>query len=247
MTPNWKRLALSIARCNAAYVVDPAEAAKQFAALGCTFIAQYRDDSHQAVLSHDPLGKFTLTISGTRFSEGAAIYRIEDVLRDIDWTPIEIEPGVLVARGAHAGMDKVWGWVNSYVDLNNIPPIDVEGHSLGGWRTAYTPLFVKPAQIGKLTRFEPPKAGNLAYWQKYLAGIDMTTVVNRRDPFFAWPWDAGDRLVQPPGDSLIWLRDASPGWCVCSEAEWPGMSTLDPTFSDHGPDTVITAINALAA
>ena len=243
--PDFVRLALSARRCNAAYIVDPRAASQAFAALGSTFISQYRNLNHQAVLSRDSAGQVTLTISGTRFSAGPIFDRVGDLLADIDWTPKEIEPGILVADGAHSGLDEMWAWVFKNLPFGYAGTINVEGHSLGGWRTAYSPVHCPRSWVGTLTAFEPPKAGNAAFWDKYMAGVDYTVVVLGRDPWFAWPWESAGMLIQRPGTGLIWLDNGK--FNITTDWDWPGVNPLDIRFSDHGPDTVITALAALAA
>lgn len=240
MTPDFKRLALSVERCSAVYIPDDDKAWSAFVALGSTVLGRYVDDQHQAIAHRAPDGAATLTVSGTRFSEGTAAEHVGDLIEDVDCEPLDLGGGVCVATGAHQGLDKLWAWALPL--LGESGPIDVEGHSLGGWRTCYTPLYLPAERIGRLTAFEPPKPGNLAYWAKYASAFaSLTTVVHGRDPWFAWPWISRG-LTHPPGQSLLWLHDGT--WSVASEAEWPGARIA--RLADHGPDSVVAALQALA-
>lgn len=244
MNPDWKALNLSIQRSNAAYLIDPNEAAQAFKALGSTFLGQYRDTSHQAVLSHDGTGQVRLTISGTRFSEGPLPDRIGDLIRDIDWTPIEIEPGVLVAQGAWGGMDKVVQWATSIGVLDELAPWEIEGHSLGGWRSFYAAYLIGKKHVKNVYPWENPKPGNAAFHTLLESqGFDINSVVNDFDPWFAWPWEAGDKLIQRPGINLIWLDGQK--WQPTSEWDWPGVDPLDIRFDDHEPKLIMPKVAAL--
>jgi hypothetical protein len=248
MIADPKLLLTSMLRCNAAYIVDPTQAAQEFQRLGCVYLGQYRDDSHQAVAHIAPDKVPTLTISGTRASEGPLPDRIGDLLRDIDWTPIDIGNFRLVAKGAYDGMDKVYAWAAAkFTEAGLADARRIEGHSLGGWRAAYAPLFWDHTDISEVTRFEPPKAGNFAFWADpgVVQGLsNMTTVIHGEDPWVAWPWSAGHHLVQPPGNDLSWLHSNKIE--MTSEVDWDGPDPLDLKFEDHGPTTVIADLMKLA-
>ncbi|APR40053.1 hypothetical protein [Paraburkholderia sp. SOS3] len=142
----------AVLRAQAAYVMDPAKAQAAFEALGCQWIGQYKDGDSQAVLSRDAAGEVCLSISGTRFSD----HQLGDLFDDVDLWPVDVGGGAKVTRGAYDGCHEIWQWALSQVPAGTV--FNVEGHSLGGWRTSYTPLFLPAAQIGKLHCFEPPRA-----------------------------------------------------------------------------------------
>lgn len=239
--PDWKRLALAGKRCSAVYLPDGDAAAAAFAALGSTVLGRYCDDRHQAIAHVAPDGTPTLSISGTRVSEGTMADHVGDLLEDVDCAPLDLGDGICVAAGAHQGLDNVWAWALPFFGAAS--SIDVEGHSLGGWRTCYTPLFLPEARIGRLFALEPPKPANAAYWAKYAGPLrQLVTIVHGRDPWFAWPWISRG-LAHPPGQSLIWLHDGT--WSLVSEEEWPGGKL--GRAGDHGPDTAVVALEALAA
>lgn len=237
MTPDFTFLAEAARRCAAVYIEEADRATAAFVALGSTAIDRYHDDTHQAVLHRSSRGRTTLTISGTRIG-GTLAERIADLAADIDYLDDDPTDGVRVARGALTGLADLWRWVvdRAAPDL----PIDVEGHSLGGWRAVYTPLFLASDRIGALTAFEPPKAGDAAFWAKYPDLARLTTVVHGYDPCVAWP-PLGD-LIQRPGRSLLWLHDGT--WTAVSEADWPGGDIFE--IGDHDIERVGDALARLA-
>jgi hypothetical protein len=120
-------------RASAAYIEDLDSATTAFAQLGMTVLGQYKNDTHQAILSKNAQGLFYLSISGTRFDEGSNI----DVLDDIWMSKVKAPKGGMVSSGVYSGMDAFWKWVLSLVPAG--ANINIEGHSLGAestdWRT----------------------------------------------------------------------------------------------------------------
>lgn len=236
--PDFKRLLASARRCDAAYLEKEARARTAFEALNCVFLGQYRNADHQAVLSLAPDGRPTLTIAGTRISDGA----LPDLFDDIDITPHDVGGGRLVTKGAWSGLDKLWSWALTLLPSEAV--IDVEGHSLGAWRTRYTPLFLPAARIGTLTALDSPKGANAAFWDSFPDVLPrLTSLVNGRDPWVGWPWiEIGADWCHPPGNSLLWLHES--GWSRVTEEEWPGGLSL----ADHGIGTaIIPALEKRAA
>ncbi|TDV39506.1 hypothetical protein C7405_101625 [Paraburkholderia caballeronis] len=218
-------------RARAAYVIDPAHSRAAFEALGCSWIGQYRDGDSQAVLSRDAAGSVYLSISGTRFSAG----KFGDLFDDIDVVAVDLGGGVQVTRGAYAGCAEIWAWATSLVPAGTV--WNVEGHSLGGWRTSYTPLFVPAAQIGAMHAFEPPKGANLAYYQRYAAELaNLVIVGNGADVWFGYP-RLDSRWIHRPGP-MLHLFDG--GSRIIDTAAWPGG--LD--FGDHDIDLVVGRLTA---
>ena len=79
------------------------QAKAAFEALGLTWLGQFQNDSHQAVLSRDAAGGIYLTISGTRFGRS-----LGDLLEDIDLTPVDVGGGARVTAGAYDGLSELW-------------------------------------------------------------------------------------------------------------------------------------------
>ncbi|RAR51699.1 hypothetical protein C7401_13659 [Paraburkholderia unamae] len=220
-------------RANAAYVMNPAQSKAAFEALGCMWLGQFRDGDSQAVLSRDAGGVY-LSISGTRFSA----LQIGDLLDDIDLWPVDVGGGAQVTRGAYEACDEIWAWAKALVPRGTV--FNVEGHSLGGWRTTYTPLFLPAAQIGALHAFEPPKGANLAYYRRFSAELaKLVIVANGRDAWFGYP-RLDPRWIHRPGE-MLHLREQ--GGCVIDTAEWPGGLDLN----DHSMDLVENRLAAWAA
>lgn len=225
-------------RANAAYIDDKKAAAAAFFALGLRFIGQYQTDSCQAVLSiSDATGIYNLSISGTRFSQG----KLGDLFDDLDDSLIDIGAGdqQLVTCGAWDDLPMLWAWVKAQVPKT--ASLNVEGHSLGGWRARYTPSFLDSSRIVALHSFESPKGANLIYWTKYLPVLQekLISVVNGRDLWVSWPFWHRD-LCHPPLPA-IWLQED--GYQVINPGQWPGG--LLP--SDHDMDTVVSRLAALVA
>lgn len=200
-------------RAQAAYFTDAASSRAAFEALGLDWLGLYQNEDHQAVVSREhSSGAVYLSISGTRFTDG----RVGDLYDDLDLTPVDVGDGALVARGAFQGLSELWTWAASLVAPETL--WNVEGHSLGGWRARYTPLFLPAEQIGQVTTFEAPKSANDLYWAKY-AGVlkDLVTVVNGRDIFVSYPF-LGEVWTQPPM-AIIWIE--ATGYSVITREQWP--------------------------
>ncbi|SDR46957.1 hypothetical protein [Paraburkholderia tuberum] len=220
-------------RSQAAYIMDVTQAKAAFEALGHTFVAQYQDADSQAVLSTDTSGATYLSISGTRFSDR----KIGDLFNDIDLAPVDVGGGAKVTRGAYESAKEIWDWALKLVPAGAV--FNVCGHSLGGWRTSFTPLFIPDAQIGTLHAFEPPKGANVAYYQKFVRELAGLVIVgNGRDIWVNYP-RLGDWLHRP--GPMIWLT--STGFEMIDTSKWPGG--FNP--SDHSIDLVVARLEKLAA
>lgn len=221
-------------RAQAAYIIDAAAARGAFEALGYSWIGQYQDADSQAVLTRDAAGAVYLSISGTRFSAG----KIGDLIDDLQTKPLDVGQGAAVTRGPYESAAEIWEWAKRLVPANTI--WNVEGHSLGGWRTSYTPLFVPEAQIGMLHAFEPPKGANAAYYSRYAAALASLVIVgNGRDIWFGYPRLGRDWRHRP--GPMIWLT--SSGFEVIDTSRWPGGFNL----GDHSIDLVVARLEKLAA
>jgi hypothetical protein len=234
VTIDWQACALAARRASAAYIENDDQSRVAFEALGDTWIGQFQDDAHQAVLSVDSGGAAHLSISGTRASQGA----IADVLADMSLTPIAVKGGN-VTKGVYAGMQNVWDWA-----LSTAPSgvsINVAGHSLGGARTHLTPLFLPTGRIGALHSFEAPKFCDAQFYATYATELArMVCVLNGRDTWAAWPW-IDPRWQARPQQDHVWLKDS--GFAIIPVAKWPGGGS----FGDHGTDLVQTRCEKIAA
>lgn len=220
-------------RADAAYFIDPAQSRAAFEALDYTWIGQFQDGDSQAVLSRDARGVY-LSISGTRFSDR----KIGDLFDDMDVWPVDLGGGVQVTRGAYEGCAEIWAWAKSQVPAGTV--FNVEGHSLGGWRATYTPLFLPPEQIGSLHAFEPPKGANAAFYQRYARELAQLVIVgNGQDVWFGYPRLDG-RWIHRPGEILHLLEQ---GFQVINSTAWPGGIS----YSDHSMDLVVARLRVIAA
>ena len=216
--PDFPLLLSSIARCNAVYDSDDQSARQHFSQLGSTVLGRYCDGGHQAVAHRDPDGWATLTICGTRVTEGSLREHSVDLFEDVDFSPHDIGEGVQESE-----------------------LVRVEGHSLGGQRTHLAPLFLPLTRLDRAIAWEPPKAANEAYYLKYSTAIERTiTVLNGTDPWAAWPWIC-DVLVHPPGP-ILWLNNS--GWSWTTRDAWPGGQIL--SASDHDVSQIELAVRCLA-
>lgn len=227
---NWAAILAAARRAQAAYIEDAGQAQAAFEALGHTFLGQYQNASHQAVVSLAG-GEVCLSISGTRFGQS-----LGDLMSDINLDLIDVGDGAKVTQGAYEGLADMWAWAQSKADAGAV--FNVEGHSLGAWRTYYTPLFLPRERIGRTHCFESPKAANAAFWNRY--GLpDTVSTVNGSDIWFGYPF-LGDDVIQRPADH-IWLK--STGFQIISPTQWPrGFSP-----SDHSIDLVVQRIEAISA
>ena len=240
MTPDWPKLLASIQRCNAVYETDDALARAAFVSLGCTVLGRLDTPKAQAIVHIAPDGVPTLTIAGTRFSEGPLVDRIDDVWEDAEevLTDDSLGGGAIVASGAYTRGNLVWAWAQPLLPPNM--QIRVEGHSLGGQTTHVLHAIIPPGLIGEGYAWEPPKAGNDAFWAQY-GTTPMVTVVNGFDPWAGHPW-VSQSLRHPPGP-ILWLHDGT--WSEVTRETWPGPQALHA--SDHDTDQVMRAVIAAAA
>lgn len=234
-TPDFSRLLQSIRRCAAVYEPDDAKARAAFSALGCDVLGRWCDDSHQAIAHSDPSGRACLTISGTRVSEGTIAEHFGDLTADADVTP-SLVGGFFVAAGPVDGLGALWDWAQPL--LAGSASIDVEGHSLGAGRAILSPLFIPRESLGRITAWEPPKWVTQSFWDAH-ADLDITTVVHGRDPWAAWPWIGTNYVHQP---ELLWLNEGD--YHVIPRDQWSGGNLL--CWPDHGPESVLDAVAALA-
>jgi len=231
---DFKLILAAAERANAAYTEDATSAALQFQNLGQMFIGQYQNQDHQAVLSRDSQGAVYLSISGTRFSQGA----FADLLDDAFTVAVSVgapHVGMKATEGAYHGLDVMWDWALSMVPAATV--FNVEGHSLGGWRTLYTPLFLDPKRIGQLVTFEAPKGANAKYWEFY-ADIfkSAINVVNGADIFYGYP-HLGEWVHA--NQEVLWLHKT--GYEVITPSQWP-LGLWEP---DHSLTTIIQRLIAL--
>lgn len=241
MTPNFPALLASITRCNAVYEPDDAIARRAFSLLGCVVLDRYCTSTAQAVAHMAPDGVQTLTISGTRVSEGPFASRFWDVFQDAEevFSDHDLGGGAIVASGAYQRGTELWRWASRLFDPCH--PIRIEGHSLGG-QTAHAMLAIAPPdRLGELLAWEPPKAGNDQFWAQYGGHLaEVTTVLHGADPWAAHPWISAS-LFHPPGP-ILWLPNAG-GWQWTTRDAWPGPSAIHAT--DHDTDQVMRAVSRL--
>ena len=230
---NWDAIRVAAKRAQAAYIIDPAQAKAAFVALGDTWIGQYQDGDSQAVLSIDATGTTCLSISGTRFSAG----KIGDLFDDVQLEAVDVGDGAKVTHGAYESAKEIWDWALKLAPKGAV--FNVCGHSLGGWRTVYTPLFIPAAQIGTLHAFEPPKGANLAFYQKFVRELaGLVTVGQGRDIWFGYPRLGG--WLHKPGP-MIWLQAS--GFEIIDTSAWRGGFSFD----DHSIDLAVSRILAMIA
>ena len=238
--PDFPALLASITRCNAVYEPDQDRAFAAFELLGSRVLGRYCDTRHQAVAHIAADGVATLTISGSRVSEGSTSDTLGDLFEDVDFTPLAVADGVEVATGAHDGLGAVFTWALGL--FGDTALIRVEGHSLGGQRTHLAPLWVTVERLHSMIAWAPPKAANDAFYAAYPGHFaKCTTPLHDRDPWAAWPW-VSETLEHPPG-ALLWLRQD--GWEVVTRDQWPGGDILHA--SDHDPAGYLAAVRALVA
>lgn len=218
-------------RANAAYEMDAATARSRFESLGQDWIGQYQQGNLQAVLTMRE-GAAYLSISGTRFSDDQE----EDLLADLEVDEVDVGGGCKVGKGAYTGLAELWRWVFS--GLPTSAAIWVEGHSLGGWRTYYSPLFCPTSRLAGLHVFESPKAANARFWAQY-DRPDTVSVVHEHDLFFGYPFITLWGASHPPR-SHLWLHGGQLE-CLARPEDWPGGFSIQ----DHSMDAVVAALRAL--
>jgi hypothetical protein len=213
----------SARRCNAVYIEDFDQMATAFNDLNHLIIGTYINDDHKAVLSLDASSPTAstdptyLTISGTRFTSGTPIERFGDLYDDIDTTPLEIEPGIVVPTGPWQGCKELFEWA---AETSKGAKLFIEGHSLGS-RSRYARYFIPSDRIAQIVAFAPPKFASLAFWSKYWHPGDITCIY-WRDLWAGWPWDLIGETPwrQPPGQSILYLEPRN--FAYISEKDWKG-------------------------
>jgi hypothetical protein len=233
MTIDWKSVYEAARRANLAYLIDPAQSQISFEDIGLHWLGIFQNGSHQAVACIDDQGQGYLSIAGTRFGQ-----RIGDLIDDIFILPHDLGDGVHVTKGAFEGVSDMWDWANSLVDASTV--WNVEGHSLGAWRTRYTPVFLPESRIGQLHSFESPKGANRAYWEKYQKILaSMVSVVNDQDIFVGYPLGLTE-WEHPQMLAMQWL--AGPAIFEIYPNQWVNGFSLP----DHSIDVIETKCKILA-
>ena len=222
-------------RANAAYVTDQAASQAAFEALGLQWHGLYQNSDHQAVLSSDAFGRTYLSISGTRFSDG----KLGDIFDDLETGWVNVGQGAQVLAGAYSGCRELFGWAQG---VAGVGPLCIEGHSLGGWRARYAPLFMDPSLIAQLLTFESPRSANASYYDRFktVFGSVALSVVNGHDIFVDWPW-LSNEARHPPQTWWHLLEDGS--LSVEDPSAWPGGLSRD----DHDIANVAAKLRALVA
>jgi hypothetical protein len=216
-------------RAQAAYVMDPAQAKKAFEALGHEFIGQFKDSDSQAVVSRDTAGKVYLSISGTRFGKS-----LGDLADDLYFRPVDVG-GASVSFGGYDGLIDVWKWAKNLVPADTV--WNVEGHSLGGQRALYSPLYLAKDQIGAIHAFESPKGADSRFWVKYADPLKAAVhTVNAADIWYGYPWLSP---YSHPDADVIWLKDS--GYSIIKPTQWRRGFSLD----DHSIDLVVNRLQAI--
>jgi hypothetical protein len=217
-------------RAQAVYIPDALAAQKAFSGLGMTYLGQYQDATHQGAVSTDSKGRYYVSISGTRYSEGYGA----DLFADIWLAPHDCLKGGQVASGIIEGMDKFWAWA-----LSKIPAtaeISVEGHSLGGERALLTPMFLPKERMGDIYAFEPPMFATPEWWAAY--GPDLANAVctvQGADRWFAWPPRQG--YVHNPAGKYMWLMSTAAEWIKATDWKPSGFSD-----QDHSIDRLVERV-----
>ena len=227
--------AIAAQRANAAYIEDEAASKAAFSAIGDVWVAMYKNDSHQAVLSVRGDGITYLSISGTRTG-----FNI-DAFEDISLEYVQVKGGG-VTEGVYEGMEDMWRWAAETSPSG--AKFSVCGHSLGGSRVHLTPLFVAPEHIGNLFSFEAPKFCNANYYatyQKELSG--MLCFLNGSDLWAAWPWH-DDTWNSRPLLNHVWLTGDNGQYKMIPGDEWPGDHFADDPL-DHEMTRVMARVIAL--
>jgi len=234
---DWRALATTAKRANAAYVESDDASKAAFAALGDVWVAQFQDDSRQAVLSVDQTGETWLSISGTRASQGQLL----DVYRDTQLKPTQIKGGT-VTLGVCDGMDHVFDWALSTAPAGTV--INITGHSLGSTRCQIAPAYVPAEQIGMMVGFAAPKFIARDFFQSHAAAFQrLIPVLNASDGWASWPWIDRRWQYRAPVQT-VWLKSDQGALQMLTDGnQWPGGWR----FSDHNMDTYQTRVEAIAA
>jgi hypothetical protein len=233
MNVDWVKVYEAARRSSMAYEMDPVKSESLFSSTGLHWLGIYQNDGHQAVVCLDNHGDAYLSISGTRFGK-----RVWDLVDDSWLIPRSLDDGIHVTSGAFDGMSDLWAWANLLVTPSTL--WHVEGHSLGAWRTRYTPVFLPANRIGRLHSFESPKGANRAYWDKYKQELaQMVSVVNGRDLFVDWPFVSVE-WEHPHMLPIQWLNGNSV--LDIFPCQWPGGRSIP----DHSIDVVVEKCKKLA-
>ena len=217
-------------RSQAVYLPAVADAKKAFEGLGLTYLGQYQDATHQGAVTKDAKGRYYVTISGTRYSEGYGA----DLIMDVWLAPHDCLKGGQVASGIVEGMDKFWAWA-----LNLIPAtaeVNVEGHSLGAERALITPMFIPKERIGDIYAFEPPMFATPEWWSAYSADLEgAVCTVQGADRWFAWPPRQG--YVHNAAWKYLWMLSNGVQWTAPGDWKPTGLSD-----ADHSIDLLVQRI-----
>lgn len=245
--PDFKALALSIALCNAAYIMDEKEAVNAFEAAGSTVIARLSTVQNQSVLHRRPNGQVRLTNCGSRVSEGSMRQHLSDLSADAGCAPFDIGSGRRVAQIPFQRATATYTWLFDHAPHE---AIDIEGHSLGGWESTFATEYLDADRILSITAWESPHQGNDAYWADLKARglLDrITQIYHGADPWGLWPWEEPELNKGPA--PILWLKNGT--WCWATKDQLPDANLFDlyelPHADDHGPTSIVTAVNALAA
>jgi hypothetical protein len=225
-------------RASAAYAMGVDASRAAFEALGLAWHGLYQNADHQAVVSSDPVGRVYLSIAGTRFSAG----KFADVLDDIETSWVAVGQGAEVLKGAYQGCRELYAWALGNAQVPKDSWWHVEGHSLGGWRARYAPLFMPVDQLTQLVTLESPRSANAIYYERFKGVFEerALSVVNGHDIFVDWPW-LSTEARHPPQDWWHLLADGS--LSVEDPTSWPGGISRE----DHDVDLVVSRLRALAA
>lgn len=217
-------------RAQAVYITDALAAQKAFSGLGMTYLGQYQDATHQGAVSTDSKGRYYVTISGTRYSEGYGA----DLFADIWLAPHDCLKGGQVASGIIEGMDKFWAWALSKIPATAV--INVEGHSLGAERALLTPMYLPPERMGDIYAFEPPMFATPEWWEAYGSALaNAVCTVQGADRWFAWPPRQG--YVHNPNGQYLWLQSTKIQFITA--AQWLTTALSD---GDHSIDQLVQRI-----
>ncbi|WP_321913608.1 hypothetical protein [Paraburkholderia sp. J11-2] len=233
---DWAAAALACRRANAAYIIPQDQAESAFEALGDTFIGQFQNSSHQAVLSADDQGNTHLSISGTR----ASALKLMDIFADVSLEPVSIGGGT-ITQGVVEGMQKMWDWVHATVPDGDV--IHVSGHSLGGSRSQASPAFIEASRLGVIHSFAAPKFIGADFFAAHADVVArMVCVLSGGDGWASWPWFDARWQARPPIDH-VWLKDGTGAYQMIPGPQWPNGWV----FADHDIDRYQARLDAVAA
>ncbi|CAE6837815.1 hypothetical protein [Paraburkholderia nemoris] len=232
---DWQAAVLACRRANAAYIIPQDQAKSAFELLGDTFIGQYANASHQAVLSADVKGETHLSISGTR----ASSLKLMDVFADVSLEPVSIAGGT-ITQGVVEGMQQMWDWVLATVPAGDV--VNVSGHSLGGSRAQASPAFIDSARLGIVHSFAAPKFIAADFFAAHADVLPrMVCVLNGQDGWASWPWFDPRWSARPPIDH-VWLKNGAGTFQMIPGPKWPSGWV----FADHDIDRYQARLQAIA-